>query len=94
VGDAALELILLLIDNHEALVGTLESTGHSQAIVSANIALVAVLNGYFAQQIPAKTLVYTTPNETTQQSNRLDWVAWEDRKQRRLRSFTTGDRIA
>jgi len=94
VGNAGLELILLLVDSHEALVGTLESTGHCQAIISANTALVAVLSGYFAQQIPAKILVYTTPNEATQQSNRLDWVAWEDRKQHRLWSLITGDRIA
>ncbi len=94
VGDAGLELILLLVDSHEALVGTLESTGHCQAIISVNTALVTALSGYFAQQMPAKTLVYTTSNEATQQSNRLDWVAWEDRKQHRLWSLITGDRIA
>lgn len=88
------ELILLLVDSQDALVGTLESTGHCQAIISANTALVTALSGYFAQQIPAKTLVHTTSNATTQQSNRLDWVAWEDRKQHRLWSLITGDRIA
>jgi sugar-specific transcriptional regulator TrmB len=94
VSNAGLELILLLVDSHDALLGTLESTGHCQAIISANTALVTALSAYFAQQIPAKTLVSTTSSVATQQNNRLDWVAWEDRKQHRLWRLITGDRIA
>ncbi len=50
-GDTGSELVLLLIDGREALVGTLEPAERCQAITSANKALAAALDGYFAQQM-------------------------------------------
>ncbi len=90
-GDTGSELVLLLIDGREALVGTLEPAERCQAITSANKALAATLDGYFAQQMSP---VHIISSGGAQQDERLDWVAWENRKQRRLWSLSTSNRIA
>jgi len=90
-GDTDPGLILLLIDGHEALAGTLEPAERCQAVTSANKALVAALEGYFAQQMSP---VHIIASGDAQQDEQLDWVAWENRKQRRLWSLSTGNRIA
>jgi predicted transcriptional regulator len=90
-GDAGAELVLLLSDGREALVGTLEPAERCQAVTSANKALVAALDGHFAQQMSP---VRITSSGGAQQDEQLDWVAWENRKQRRLWRLSTGNRIA
>jgi hypothetical protein len=85
------ELVLLLIDGHEALAGTLEPAERCQAVISANKALVAALDGYFARQMSP---VHSISTGDAQQDEQLDWVTWENRKQRRLWSLSTGDAIA
>ena len=90
-GDTDPGLILLLIDGHEALAGTLEPAERCQAVTSANKALVAALEGYFAQQMSP---VHIIASGGAQQDEELDWVAWENRKQRRLWSMSSGNRIA
>jgi len=93
-GNASAEPILLLIDDREAFIGLLAPVETCQAVVSANEALVATLRGYFANQVPARIHATSTSSETRQQNDPLAWLAWEDRKQRRLWSVKTGDRSA
>src|SRR6266516_3322372 len=91
------ELADVLVDELEALAGTLTSAGHSQAVVSSNQAIVTALSGFFAQQSIVENAISTSPWETTpqiEQNDRLDWVAWEDRKQRRLWRLGTDNRVA
>jgi len=90
-GDSNPELILLLIDDQEALAGTLEPAERCQAVTSANKAFVAALAGYFAQQMSP---VHIILSGGIQQDEELDWVAWENRKQHRLWSLSTGNRTA
>jgi len=90
-GNAGAELVLLLSDGREALVGTLEPAERCQAVTSANKALVAALNGYFAQQVSP---VHIVSSGGAQQDEQLDWVAWENRKQRRLWRLSANNRIA
>jgi len=88
------EVILLLVDDREALAGTLTPADRCQSIVSANRAIVTVLTGYFSQQ---PTIANSTPvisTMPTQQNDQLDWVAWEDRKQRHLWSLNSENRVA
>lgn len=88
------EVILLLVDDREALAGTLTPADRCQSIVSANRALVTALTGYFAQQ---PTIANSTPiisTMPTPQNDQHDWVAWEDRKQRRLWSLNSENRVA
>jgi sugar-specific transcriptional regulator TrmB len=98
-GDYDADVILLLVDDREALAGTLTPAGRCQAVVSANPALVSALTGYFAQQsqvenlAPPTSTVGVSTRQNDQQSQ-LDWVAWEDRKQRRLWRPGTDDRVA
>ncbi len=82
-------MILLLIDDREALVGTLDPPDHCQAVVTVNAALVAAVQGYFAQQRLAQL-----PATVTDQRDPLDWVAWEERKQRRLQQRADDGRVA
>ena len=89
--DNGAKLVLLLIDGREALVGALEPAERCQAVTSANKALVAALDGYFAQQMSP---VHIVSSGGAQQDEQLDWVAWENRKQRRLWRISTSNRIA
>ena len=86
--------VILLIDSREVLVGTLAPVNHCQAVVSANQALVAALREYFAgrSQVDVRTPVTSTVAD--QQDSQLDWLAWEERKQRRLWSLNIGDQVA
>jgi len=88
------ELLLLLVDDREALIGLLAPAETCQAVVSANEALVVTLRGYFANQVLARIPATSILNETRQQNDQLAWLAWEDRKQRRLWSVKTGNRSA
>ena len=89
--------ILLLVDEREALAGTLTPAGRCQSVVSANQALVNAVAGFFVQQPPVENAApITSPVNTQQrdQNDQLDWVAWEDRKQRRLWRISTDNRVA
>jgi HTH-type transcriptional regulator, sugar sensing transcriptional regulator len=88
----AAETILLLCDEQEALAGTLAAS--SQAVVSSNAALLAVLGGYFAHQrlMGFATLLPALPSAAP--SHQDDWLAWEERKQRRLWKTNGSHRVA
>ena len=91
------DVMLLLVDELEAVAGTLTSAGNSLAVVSSNQAIVTALSGFFAQQSLVENAISTSPWETTpqiEQNDRLDWVAWDDRKQRRLWRLGTDNRVA
>jgi sugar-specific transcriptional regulator TrmB len=94
VCNAEAEHILLLVDDREALVGLLVPVEGCQAVVSANEGLVGTLKGYFASQMPARVPDSSISTEATQQNDRLEWLTWEERKQRRLWSVKTDNRSA
>ncbi|QBD78752.1 TrmB family transcriptional regulator [Ktedonosporobacter rubrisoli] len=77
------EGILLLRDNHEALLGSIGPEEPVQAIVSTNTALVAALNEYGQRAL-----------RQNNQAADSDWVAWETRKQRHLWDISKADRVA
>jgi len=88
------DTMLVLRDEQEALIGAiLPTAAPSQAVVSSNVALLTVLNGYFAHQ---RLIGIATPlpalSSTPAQHN--DWLAWEERKQRRLWKATGNHRVA
>ena len=82
----------LLIDNREALLGTLVPDDTCQAVFSTNPALVATLTASFAPtQSPAvKQITEQTHTDSTQP----DWLDWEIRKQQRLHKNRSDQRIA
>ena len=91
------DIILLLLDDHEALAATLTPADRCQSIVSTNRALITALSHYFGQQLSVEEPTLSTSNVNTRQKDQyeqLDWVAWEDRKQRRLWSLGTDNRVA
>jgi predicted transcriptional regulator len=88
------DVILLLVDDSEVLAGTLTPADRCQSVVSTNRALISALSHYFGQQLPVEESAPVTSTVTTRQSDQLDWVAWEDRKQRRLWSPGTDNRVA
>jgi sugar-specific transcriptional regulator TrmB len=87
------DVVLLVRDGREALVGTLAPPESCQAISSSNAALLDALHGYFSyQQSPGRTLS-EVPAWSPQPRN-VDWMDWEARKQRHLRSASNGNRVA
>jgi HTH-type transcriptional regulator, sugar sensing transcriptional regulator len=75
--------IALLVDNQEALLGMLAPVTSCQAVVSSNPALVAALaaalGGSVAAPLPRMVAVPSLPALAP-----LDWMAWEERKQRQV----------
>jgi sugar-specific transcriptional regulator TrmB len=91
------DVMLLLVDGLEVLAGTLTSAGRSQAVVSSNQAIVTALSSFFAQQSPVESATSSSSSVTTSQidqHDRLDWVAWEDRKQSRFWRVGSENRVA
>lgn len=93
-GQGYADVVLLLVDDREALAGTLTPVERCQAVVSTNRALVTVLASYFAQQSPEEIPTALSSTVTTSQDDRLDWIAWEERKQRRLWKLHNDNRVA
>ena len=86
--------ITLLVDNQEALLGTLEPEEGCQAVLSANPALLTTLAGLFT---PAGFAPVAEPGEqvtSPSAEEQNDWLAWENRKQQRLRKNKSDQRIA
>jgi sugar-specific transcriptional regulator TrmB len=77
------EPIVVLADDREALVGALGPAEQCQAVVSTNPALVLTVRGAGAgwEAAPIRLAEPSGPDD----ARRLDWLAWEDRKHRRLR---------
>ena len=87
------DIVLLVRDGREALVGTLTPLESCQAVTSSNAALLDALHGYFSyQRSPGRTLSEVPARSP--QSRNIDWMDWEARKQRHLRSVSNGNRVA
>ena len=86
--------LLLLIDDREALVGTLTPADRAQAVVSANRAFVAAL----ARSLEPRRLVALAhsaePATAGREPQPLSWLDWEQRKQRRLIDVQPENRVA
>jgi sugar-specific transcriptional regulator TrmB len=85
--------VLLLADEREAMVGTLAPAQRAQVVASSNPGFVGVL-----MRCCAPPLVFNTvrPNEVSlaaRSSQSLDWLDWEERKQRRLLDVLPGNRV-
>lgn len=84
----AVPTISLLVDEREALLGTLTSDG--QAILSQNPALLALLVGSFYQaRLPAPL-----DEQRPAFPHESNWLDWEKRKQQRLRKLHANRSIA
>jgi len=87
------DMVLLVRDGREALVGTLAPSESCQAVTSSNAALLDTLHGYFSyQQSPGRALS-EVPTRSSQPHD-VDWIDWEASKQRHLRSASNGNRVA
>ena len=85
--------ILLMRDGREALVGTLTPPDSCQALVSSNAALLDALRGYFQYRLlPGRGA--SEDSAKVSQPRDVDWMDWEARKQRHLRSVSAGNRVA
>jgi sugar-specific transcriptional regulator TrmB len=76
--------VLLVADDGKGLVGTLAPHAHSQAVVSTNPAFVAALRRFFAPQLLVAPRRSFEAAGTPREAQPLDWLDWEERKQRRL----------
>jgi len=87
------DIALLLCDGSFALVGTLTPPDSCQAVVASNAALLDALHGYFLyRRAPGSALSDVLVRSS--QPHEVDWMDWEARKQRHLRSVSNGDRVA
>jgi hypothetical protein len=91
LGDA--ETVLLLVDEREAMVGTLVPAERAQAVASANPGFIAVLMRCCAPPLVFSTLHTSEAGMAAKPAQSLDWLDWEERKQRRLLDVLPGNRI-
>jgi len=100
---ASPDLLALLVDGRRALVGTLSPATRSQAVVSADPALVLATRsvlatrGVLAPSAPADRSLVTADSDARTASasgHPLDWLAWEDRKHQHLWRSLRGGRVA
>jgi sugar-specific transcriptional regulator TrmB len=78
--------LVLVIDDREALVGTLTPADRAQAVASANRAFVAALGRSLEPQWQA--------SPAGKEPQPLSWLDWEQHKQRRLLNVQPENRIA
>jgi HTH-type transcriptional regulator, sugar sensing transcriptional regulator len=75
--------VLLVIDDHEALVGTLVPADRAQAVASANQAFVAAIGRALMPRRPS-TAAHAAEPAASREPQPLSWLDWEQHKQRRL----------
>jgi hypothetical protein len=90
------ELIVLLVDGREALVGTLSPAAHCQAVATANPALALAVRGALTSRDAARTGAAVQLSEPIGPGTErgVDWLAWEERKHQRLWRSLQGGRVA
>src|SRR5439155_24861746 len=90
---AGVAAVLLVIDDRDAMVGTLTPADRAQAVASANPGFVAILGRCFMPQRagPTRTAESTM---TIRETQPLAWLDWEERKQRRLLSVQRENRVS
>jgi hypothetical protein len=76
--------LTLVADGREALVGTLAPPDECQAVRSANPAFVGALRQSVAPGARQGLHARLENGPRTGDAQRLDWLAWEERKQRHL----------
>jgi hypothetical protein len=76
--------MLLVVDDQVGMLGTLAPAERAQAVASANPGFVAVLARYYAPALVFNALRTSEAAATARASQPLDWLDWEERKQRRL----------
>jgi HTH-type transcriptional regulator, sugar sensing transcriptional regulator len=76
--------MLLVVDNREAMVGTLAPADRAQAVVSTNSGFVAILAGSLALQRGLPSTQNAVSAAVAWETPALAWLDWEQRKQRRL----------
>lgn len=86
--------LLLVIDDREALVGTLTPADRAQAVVSANRAFVAALARSWEPRRLATPAQIAEPATASKEPQPLSWLDWEQHKQRRLLNVQPDNRIA
>lgn len=94
IAAATPELLLLLVDGREALAGLLTPSETCQAVVSSNSALLTLLRAYISQERALPLLQQTPAVLPGERSERGDWLAWEERKQRHLWEINKEHRVA
>ena len=86
--------MLLVVDDREGMVGTLTPADACQVVASANPAFVVALRRFFASHLvlaPARGLEAAV---RAREAQPLDWLDWEERKQRRLLDVQPENRVA
>jgi sugar-specific transcriptional regulator TrmB len=87
------DIALLVRDDYECLIGTLTPSDSCQAVVSSNAALLDALHGYFVSRRSLGRAVSEVPARSSQPHDG-DWIDWEARKQRHIRSESNGNCVA
>jgi HTH-type transcriptional regulator, sugar sensing transcriptional regulator len=90
-GDAA--TVLLVADEREAMVGSLAPAERAQAVASANPGFIAVLMRCCASSLVFNTLRTSEVGMAVKPAQSLDWLDWEERKQRRLLDVLPGNLV-
>lgn len=86
--------LLLVIDDREALVGTLTPADRAQAVVGANRVFVAALGRAIEPRRLAAPAQHAEPAMASREPQPLSWLDWEQHKQRRLLNVQPENRIA
>lgn len=86
--------IMLLVDGREALAGMLSPPDRCQAVVGANQALVDAVRAYFARGAMALLPGATAAGPDVRRTTPVEWMAWDEQKQRRIRLDGGDNRVA
>jgi sugar-specific transcriptional regulator TrmB len=92
-GEAA-ATALLVVDDREGMVGMLTPADRCQAVVSANPGFVAALVRCCAPRLTFNSAYGSDSAQAARVTQPLEWLDWEERKQRRLLSAQSENRIA
>jgi HTH-type transcriptional regulator, sugar sensing transcriptional regulator len=90
-GDVA--IALLVVDDREGMVGTLAPAERAQTVASADPGFVAILMRCCAPPLVFNALRTSEAGMTARPTQSLDWLDWEERKQRRLLDIQPGNRV-
>ena len=86
-------ILLLVVDDREGMVGTLTPADRAQAVASANLGFVAALVRAGTPQVVFNALRPTEAAAIAGSTQPLDWLDWEERKQRRLLNAQPENRV-
>jgi hypothetical protein len=87
-------IMLLVVDDREGMVGTLTPADRAQAVASANPGFVAALVRASTPQLVFNALRSTKSAVIAGSTQPLDWLDWEERKQRRLLNAQPENHVA